>query len=153
MPLLTSDRDGARTLDLTPQSRGRYLLSHGDYCILNTIYEKLCRNNKTYMNLCSETAHVKNIFHLSDKVRGLQKQHLRGTIFWLSSPRTLFSLCIIIREMYFNLEAGPEDRSSVSSASPPYVTLLSYHSIPLLPPVNIVTIGGYTPLPFLFSRK
>ncbi|KAK7068848.1 hypothetical protein SK128_015931 [Halocaridina rubra] len=32
MPLLTSDRDGARTLDLTPQSRRRYRLSHGDYC-------------------------------------------------------------------------------------------------------------------------
>ncbi|KAK7078366.1 hypothetical protein SK128_018876 [Halocaridina rubra] len=32
MPLLTSDREGARTLDLTPQSRGRYRLSHGDYC-------------------------------------------------------------------------------------------------------------------------
>ncbi|KAK7075035.1 hypothetical protein SK128_009912, partial [Halocaridina rubra] len=31
MPLLTSDRDGARTLDLTPQSRGRCRLSHGDY--------------------------------------------------------------------------------------------------------------------------
>ncbi|KAK7084269.1 hypothetical protein SK128_017839 [Halocaridina rubra] len=31
MPLLTSDRDGARTLDLTPQSRRRYRLSHGDY--------------------------------------------------------------------------------------------------------------------------
>ncbi|KAK7023550.1 hypothetical protein SK128_010061 [Halocaridina rubra] len=28
MPLLTSDRDGARTLDLMPQSRGRYRLSH-----------------------------------------------------------------------------------------------------------------------------
>ncbi|KAK7068482.1 hypothetical protein SK128_006109 [Halocaridina rubra] len=31
MPLLTSDRGGARTLDLTPQSRGHYRLSHGDY--------------------------------------------------------------------------------------------------------------------------
>ncbi|KAK7067454.1 hypothetical protein SK128_021291, partial [Halocaridina rubra] len=31
MPLLTSDRDGAQTLDLTPQSHGRYRLSHGDY--------------------------------------------------------------------------------------------------------------------------
>ncbi|KAK7082607.1 hypothetical protein SK128_005846 [Halocaridina rubra] len=31
MPLLTSDRGGARTLDLTPQSRRRYRLSHGDY--------------------------------------------------------------------------------------------------------------------------
>ncbi|KAK7080351.1 hypothetical protein SK128_017301 [Halocaridina rubra] len=29
MPLLNSDRDGARTLDLTHQSRGRYRLSHG----------------------------------------------------------------------------------------------------------------------------
>ncbi|KAK7072968.1 hypothetical protein SK128_009698 [Halocaridina rubra] len=28
MPLLTSDRDGARTLDLTSQSRGRYRLIH-----------------------------------------------------------------------------------------------------------------------------
>ncbi|KAK7074830.1 hypothetical protein SK128_012303 [Halocaridina rubra] len=33
MPLLTSDCDGARPLDLTPQSRGRYRLSHGDYTI------------------------------------------------------------------------------------------------------------------------
>ncbi|KAK7069151.1 hypothetical protein SK128_007991 [Halocaridina rubra] len=29
MPLLTSDREGARTVDLTPQNRGRYRLSHG----------------------------------------------------------------------------------------------------------------------------
>ncbi|KAK7080567.1 hypothetical protein SK128_021377 [Halocaridina rubra] len=29
MPLLNSDRDGVRTLDLTPESRGRYRLSHG----------------------------------------------------------------------------------------------------------------------------
>ncbi|KAK7087019.1 hypothetical protein SK128_001518 [Halocaridina rubra] len=29
MPLLTSDRDGARTLDLAPQSCGHYRLSHG----------------------------------------------------------------------------------------------------------------------------
>ncbi|KAK7072372.1 hypothetical protein SK128_011119 [Halocaridina rubra] len=28
MPLLTSDRDGGRTLDLTPESRGLYRLSH-----------------------------------------------------------------------------------------------------------------------------
>ncbi|KAK7074188.1 hypothetical protein SK128_005797, partial [Halocaridina rubra] len=37
MPLLTSDRDGSRTLDLTPQSRGRYRLSHGDYRELNSV--------------------------------------------------------------------------------------------------------------------
>ncbi|KAK7065128.1 hypothetical protein SK128_002133 [Halocaridina rubra] len=30
MLFLTSDRDGARTLDLTPQSRGRYRLSHNE---------------------------------------------------------------------------------------------------------------------------
>ncbi|KAK7053129.1 hypothetical protein SK128_021305 [Halocaridina rubra] len=34
MPLLTSDRDGAQTPDLTPQSRGRYRLSHGNYSIM-----------------------------------------------------------------------------------------------------------------------
>ncbi|KAK7077930.1 hypothetical protein SK128_021748, partial [Halocaridina rubra] len=34
MPLLTSDRDGARTLDLKPQSCRRYRLSHGDYRML-----------------------------------------------------------------------------------------------------------------------
>ncbi|KAK7076700.1 hypothetical protein SK128_018522 [Halocaridina rubra] len=34
MPLLTSDRDGTRTRDLTPQSRDRYRLSHGNYTIV-----------------------------------------------------------------------------------------------------------------------
>ncbi|KAK7043296.1 hypothetical protein SK128_016577 [Halocaridina rubra] len=35
MPLLTSDRGRARTLDLPPQIRGRYRLSHGDYISKN----------------------------------------------------------------------------------------------------------------------
>ncbi|KAK7073982.1 hypothetical protein SK128_015055, partial [Halocaridina rubra] len=38
MPLLTSDSDGVLTLDLTPKSRGRYRLSHGDcylICLLD----------------------------------------------------------------------------------------------------------------------